>query len=59
MSFVEALRRILDLALDELRYGQGFSKAAYEAMADAILGHVIDYYCLNKTYCQRSQAVAA
>jgi hypothetical protein len=59
MSFVEALGRILALALDELRYGQGFSEAACEAMAGAILGHAIDFYGLTKPCCQRSQAVAA
>lgn len=57
VTFLEALYRILSLAVDRLRKVGEFSEAAYRTMIDAVMGEAIRYFGLGQPDCQRTQAV--
>jgi len=59
LSYLESLKRVLDMALEGLRQGTSWPQEAYPAMADAVLGQAIEAFGLKTLGCQRTQALAA
>lgn len=59
LSYLESLKRVLDITLEGLRQGTPWPQEAYQAMADAVLGKAIKSFGLKTLGCQRTQAVAA
>lgn len=54
LSFMDALKRILDLAVDKLRKAGEHSEEIYQSLISAIFGSAIDFFGLNRQLCQRS-----
>ena len=54
LSFMDALKRILDLAVDKLRKAGEHSEEVYQSLISAIFGSAIDFFGLNRQLCQRS-----
>jgi hypothetical protein len=59
LSYLESLTRILALTLDRLRQDGHWPVEAYQAMADAILGQTIEFFCWEPINCQRTVVDAA
>jgi hypothetical protein len=54
LNFIEALKRILELAVDKLRNTGEFVEDVYQSLISAIFGASIEFFGLNKELCQRS-----
>ena len=54
LNFIEALKRILELAVDKLRNTGEFVEEVYQSLISAIFGASIEFFGLNKELCQRS-----
>ena len=54
LSFIEALKRIIDLAVDKLRKSGELVEEAYQALITSIFGTAIDFFGLDQVLCQRS-----
>jgi hypothetical protein len=54
LSFIEALKRIIDLAVDKLRKSGELVEEAYQALITSIFGTAIDFFGLDQELCQRS-----
>jgi len=54
LSFMMALKRILELAIAKLQAAGDFVEETYQALISAIFGTAIDFFGLNNDLCQRS-----
>jgi hypothetical protein len=54
LSFMMALKRIIELAVARLQEAGEFVEETYQALISAIFGTAIDFFGLNKELCQRS-----
>ena len=59
VTYLESLKRILELAMPQTPPKDRASTGIYAALADAILGQAILYFGLQGSTCQRSLAIAA
>ena len=59
MTYLESLKRILELAMAQTPPKDPATTDIYAILADAILGQAILYLGLNSSTCQRSQTIAA
>ena len=55
LSFMEVLKRILELAVDKLRKSGVYAEEMYQSIISAIFGAAIDLYTLDKPLCHRSR----
>ena len=58
LSFMAALKRIMELAVNKLRNAGEYAEATYRSMISAVFQAAIDFFGLDKEQFQRSQAVA-
>ena len=54
LSFMQALKRTLELAVDKLRKSGVYAEDMYQSIISAIFGAAIELYALDKPLCQRS-----
>jgi hypothetical protein len=54
LSFMMALKRIIELAVARLQEAGKFVEETYQALISAIFRTAIDFFGLNKELCQRS-----
>lgn len=57
LKFMEALKRILELTVDNLRSADEYAEDVYQNLISAIYGTAIEFFGLDKTECLRSQLV--
>ncbi len=58
LSFMAALKRIMELAVNKLRSAGEYAEETYRSMTSAVFQAAIDFFGLDKKQCQRSQTVA-
>lgn len=54
LSFIEAMHRILSLAIEKLRKSGTLDEEIGRTLIDAAMGAAIDFFRLNHLYCQRT-----
>ena len=54
LRFMEALKRILELAVDRLRKSGEYAEDMYQRLISAIFGSAIEFFGLDRPLCQRS-----
>lgn len=59
LSYLESLKRILELTRDQLRQNGQWPEQVYHVLADGILEQTIDFLGLRVPVCQRTQRLAS